>query len=299
MLAVSSAPALLQPEQASPERAACTGKLAYSNVLRGNGSNACKTADSVYDSCAMPESAILAPPDKATEHVRPAELAVRRRYLALGLVLALSFTHFIASAFYSLIHPSTAKAAPYQLQFGVLIAILWELCSLLLLWFILSGQNRSWRDIGWNPTWSDIPYAFALILVTRICQMVINLWFQVFYRTISGHPLEPTTTRGLLEAGISVLTIALVVINPVFEELIVRAYAMSEMIALGRGPILAVLVSVVVQMSYHVYQGTLRGIALAVSFTLSSIFFLKTKRIVPVVLAHLWVDVYALIRFNT
>jgi len=219
--------------------------------------------------------------------------------MALGLVLTVSFAHFIASAIYYLIHPGTPTAAPYQRQFGVLTAIIWEVCSLLLLWFILSGQNRNWRDIGWTPTWSDIPYALALIVVTRICQSVINLWFQGYYRSITGHYLQPTTTHGILGAGISVLTIALVLINPVFEELIVRAYAMSEMMALGRGPILAVLASVVIQMSYHVYQGTLRGIALAVGFTISSIFFLKTKRIVPVVLAHLWVDAYALIRFNT
>lgn len=258
-----------------------------------------KLTNSVYDSRAMSESEILAPPEKATEHFRPTELAARRRYLALGLVLVVSFTHFIANAFYYLMHPWPATAAPYQRQFSILTAIIWEVCSLLLLWFILAGQNRSWRDIGWNPTWSDIPYAFALIVGTRIAESVVNLWFQLFYHSIAGHYLQPRPAHGLLGAGISVLSIGLVLINPVFEELIVRGYAMSEMLALGSGPILAVVVSVVVQMSYHVYQGTLRGIVLAVGFTVSSIFFLKTKRIVPVVLAHLWLDAYALIRLNT
>jgi len=219
--------------------------------------------------------------------------------LAFGLVLTVSLTQFIALAFHSLIYPRPATAGPDYRQFGVLTTIIWEVCSLLLLWFILSGQNRSWRDIGWNPTWTDIPYALALILVKRICQGVVNLWFQVFYRSIAGHTLQPTTTHGALGAGISVLTIALVLINPVFEELIVRAYAMSEMMALRSGPVLAVLLSVVLQMSYHVYQGTLRGIALAVGFTISSVFFLKTKRIVPVVLAHFWADAYALVRLHS
>ena len=49
-------------------------------------------------------------------------------------------------------------------------------------------------------------------------------------------------------------------------------------------------------MSYHLYQGLANGIGLTVVFAVYSIYFWKTYRLAPVVLAHLCVDAYALLR---
>ena len=100
----------------------------------------------------------------------------------------------------------------------------------------------------------------------------------------------------MLGLGISALSIAFVLINPFFEELIVRAYPMSEIMDLGGSRALAVLVSVALQVSYHLYQGAARSIAVAAIFTVFSIYFARTRRIVPVVIAHFCIDAYALVR---
>ena len=96
-------------------------------------------------------------------------------------------------------------------------------------------------------------------------------------------------------AGISVLTVLFVVVNPFFEELIVRGYTISEITPLGGSPNLAIFVSVLIQMSYQVYRGLLRCIALTAVFLVFSIYFSRTRKIAPVIVAHFWSDARALI----
>jgi membrane protease YdiL (CAAX protease family) len=96
--------------------------------------------------------------------------------------------------------------------------------------------------------------------------------------------------------GISSLSIAFICLNPFFEELIVGAYTMSEVMNLGGTRALAVVVSVVAQMSYHLYQGVASSLALTLLFTVFSIYYIRTRRIVPVILAHLCLDLLALFR---
>ncbi|HEY6372085.1 MAG TPA: hypothetical protein VIX37_16030, partial [Candidatus Sulfotelmatobacter sp.] len=43
-------------------------------------------------------------------------------------------------------------------------------------------------------------------------------------------------------------------------------------------------------MSYHLYQGSTNGIVLVTIFAVFSIYFWKTRRLAPVVLAHLCID---------
>jgi membrane protease YdiL (CAAX protease family) len=81
----------------------------------------------------------------------------------------------------------------------------------------------------------------------------------------------------------------------VFEELIVRGYLMSEIVDLGGSGVSAIFLSIAVQMSYHLYQGLANAIALTVVFAVYSIYFWKTRRIAPIIFAHLCMDAYALV----
>ena len=122
------------------------------------------------------------------------------------------------------------------------------------------------------------------------------LVFQAAYRSSAGHYLHAKSLESMLGFGISLLSIAFVLLNPFFEELIVRAYTMSEVMDLGGSRLLAILISVSLQMSYHFYQGVLRSIAIAATFTVFSIYFAKTRRIAPIILAHFCFDALALVK---
>jgi membrane protease YdiL (CAAX protease family) len=219
----------------------------------------------------------------------------RRRLLALGLVLFVSFGHFIASSvYYSM--GGTVPTNPRQQAARLLAALIAEAGSLALLWYVLSGQGRTWKNIGWNLEWMDLLRAGGLVLGSVVGGYVMWYLVQVAYYSYFGHYLTPNSTGGLLWFGISGLSVAFVCLNPFFEELIVRGYLMSEILDLGGKGVWAILISIAVQMSYHLYQGFANGIMLTAGFAVLSIYFWRTRRIAPVVLAHLFMDAYAMVR---
>jgi len=228
-----------------------------------------------------------------SEAVGPAR---NRRLFALAVVLSVSLLHFIISSSYYLVggaaQPLTQGTIPYRLV-GALVA---ESTSLLLLWYVISERQDGWQSIGWNSNWRDPLRGIALMIVSLMATVPPVIVFQSAYRAFSGHYLAARDLRPLLGFGISFFSIAFVVINPFFEELIVRAYTMSEVMDLGGSPALAILVSVALQVSYHLYQGIARTIAVAATFTVFSIYFVRTRRILPIVVAHFCIDAYALIK---
>jgi membrane protease YdiL (CAAX protease family) len=164
------------------------------------------------------------------------------------------------------------------------------------LWFVLTEHKRTWREIGWQPRWMDVPHGIFLILASRGAAQLAMYIVQVSSLRYAGHYLQPRSTHGIAGAGISLFTIVFVCVNPLFEELIVRGYTMSEVTALGGSRNFAIFVSVLLQMSYHVYQGLLRAIGLTAVFLVFSIYFSRERRIIPIVIAHFWSDAWALIR---
>ena len=275
---------------------ASTVKLHYFSLCCGKASNGCKNRGTLYLE-RMPETTTVLN-DQGQQSPGSESPTRRRRLLALGLVLSVSFAHFIAAAFYYLIEGSS-QIDPASRSIRLIGALIAEVTSLLLLWFALSGQKRTWKDIGWNTKWSDLLHGLGLVLVVSVVVRVATTIFQLSYRSWAGHYLQPRSVHGILGFGISSLSIAFVLVNPFFEELIVRGYTMSEVISLSGSRPLAIFVSVFVQMSYHVYQGFLSGIGLTATFIVFSLYFSKTRRIAPVVLAHFWSDASALIRLNS
>jgi membrane protease YdiL (CAAX protease family) len=95
----------------------------------------------------------------------------------------------------------------------------------------------------------------------------------------------------LFGGGVFFTTILFQFLNPIFEELIVRAYLMTEIKALTGSASKAILASTLLQMSYHFYQGAPVAFAHGATFLLWSIYYAKTNRIAPIILAHLYSDV--------
>ena len=217
------------------------------------------------------------------------------RWLALGLVLFVSFAHFIVSSTYSLTS-AIGPVDPRQRSARLVGALIAEVGSLAVLWYVLAAQGRSWKNIGWNPEWMDVPRAIGLVFASTFATYFVWIPVQVAYRFYFGHYLVPKSMHGYFGFGISALSIAFLCLNPFFEELIVRGYLMSETIDLGCSGVLAVLASIVLQTSYHLYQGFANAFVVTITFAVFSVYFWKTRRITPVILAHLCVDVYAIVR---
>jgi len=160
----------------------------------------------------------------------------------------------------------------------------------------MGRQGRFLHNIGWKLRLTDIPHAIGLFVCAILVPVFATIPVEYAYWAFSRHWLVPKSLDGIFGFGISFLSIVFVCLNPFFEELIVRAYTMSEIMSVGGTTGMAIVISVAVQMSYHLYQGLANAIALTAVFTIFSIYYAQTKRILPVVLAHLFMDMTFLFR---
>jgi membrane protease YdiL (CAAX protease family) len=232
----------------------------------------------------------------STAVAQPVPLKIRlKRLQHLGIVLLVSLAGPIAGSIYVLMG-GPSSTAPIQKSYRLVGALMSEMTSLLLLWYVLGRQGKTWKDIGWGFALADAPRAFGLFIVALIVPVFALAPLQYIYWAYSRHAIAPKSLESMFGFGISVLSIAFVCLNPFFEELIVRAYTMSEIMSVGGSAGIAIVASVAVQISYHLYQGIDHVIALTAVFTIFSIYYAQTRRIVPLILAHLFMDVIFLIR---
>jgi membrane protease YdiL (CAAX protease family) len=83
-------------------------------------------------------------------------------------------------------------------------------------------------------------------------------------------------------------------INPIFEEVFVCGYVVSSLRD-RLGVANAVTVSAGIRVAYHLYQGTLGALVKAPGALIFAIWFARTRRLAPLIVAHAVMDVSALL----
>ena len=166
--------------------------------------------------------------------------------------------------------------------------------GLAVLAYVLQQSGRSWRDIG--LTWSSRAAVLALP-VLLLDQLISRIQAPAIYwlgRTLESVAWRPPNIGFMLHGDTTeILEVAEVLLVGFYEELIVRAYLMTEIIALTRSAWLAVVVSVVVQSSYHFYQGVPLALSHVLLFTVYALFYVRTRMVLPLALAHSLADINA------
>lgn len=132
-----------------------------------------------------------------------------------------------------------------DLQF--ISSIIWEIVSLGVLYLVLKTQGRDYKEIGFEFRKSDVLH-------------VILLFFGIYIIYIIALAISPNFGQAsknidFLKTNVSIFYLLFIIINPFFEELIVRAYAITEAKYLLKNEEISVLISTVIQTSYHLYQG--------------------------------------------
>lgn len=74
--------------------------------------------------------------------------------------------------------------------------------------------------------------------------------------------------------------------SPLCEELILRAYTITETEALTGSSVVAVFISVFVQILGHLYQGAVPAALVGAVFLIFSWYYVRCRRITPPLLAH-------------
>lgn len=188
--------------------------------------------------------------------------------------------------------------APGELSFWFYIAIVIELISLLLLVYVLHRQGRRLRHLTLSFSWKDLPESLGLAIGAYIVFALSYVLLFYIYYLVTGHALNATPQNvEHLKTKITLAAVLLMLVNPFYEELIARAYIMTEVQFLTGSRLAALCASVALQSAYHLYQGVIAASMLAVLFTIFSIYFLMRRKILPVILAHMYFDFLALLSY--
>lgn len=217
----------------------------------------------------------------------------RQRWFEVCLVLLVAFGPALLNALYVL--KNGPNAAPHMSDARWSIGFFQEVTALLLLGYVLSRRSLRFRDLGLRWSLGDVGVGVLITGVSFAAYMlgstVVHL---VHYWTYGFLARGPSGSDFF--AHPSVAAIPFSILNPFFEELIVRAYLMTEILDLTGSSTLAVALSVVVQFSYHLYYGWAGAISLSFQFLIFAVYFVRSRRVLPIIVAHGLFDVYGLVR---
>lgn len=144
-------------------------------------------------------------------------------------------------------------------------------------------HRRPAHDLGWGAGLAAGIGIPGLLLVWGALQLGINA-------QIVPSGLQPYWW------AVPVLILAAVQ-NSVLEEVIVVGYLTTRLRALSMSPVWIIAASAVLRGSYHLYQGFGAFLGNAVMGVVFALFYLRTKRVMPLIVAHSILDIVAFVGY--
>jgi membrane protease YdiL (CAAX protease family) len=232
--------------------------------------------------------------DIASSHVQ-AEVPVgekRRRWFEVCLVLLAACGSSFLNAIFIL--RNGVNAVPHNSNERWLIGILQEVISLLLLGYVLSRRSLRFKDLGLRWRLGDLGMGLLVAAISYASYVLGSMLVHYVHYAMYGVLAKSLSGRDFF-AHPPAAAIPFALLNPFFEELIVRAYLMTEVSELTGSSILAIAVSVAVQFSYHLYYGWTGAISLSFQFLIFAVYYARSRRILPVIVAHALFDIYGIV----
>jgi membrane protease YdiL (CAAX protease family) len=238
----------------------------------------------------QPTFAEVSPPETSIR--TPSEAKQVRRF-EVFLVLLVSFGTFFLSSLQILI---TGQSTTPRLQ-GLRYTggIIQEISGLLLLGYVLCRRRKKLVDLGFRWSLRSVITGTGIAVVSYIAYVVGSYIIFLIHKALFSSASSPSARTDFLPHR-QIMAIPFFLLNPFFEELIVRAYLMTEVEALTGSWRLAAVVSVAVQFSYHLYYGWQGALAVSIPFVVFSIYYAKTRQAMPIVIAHAAFDLWGLTR---
>lgn len=192
------------------------------------------------------------------------------------------------------LNPSRASINYIDLTYQIL-HIVFALVPVALALFLLSAQGRSWvRTLGLHrdgrPWWRDLAWGFGLAAVIGLPGLGVYAVGRAIGQTVR------VNTSGLPDAWwAAVILLASAAVAGLLEEVIVVGYLVTRLRELRWGVVATIMASALLRGTYHLYQGwpmALGNVAMGVVF---SLYYLRTGRLGPLVIAHLTIDAVSFI----
>lgn len=216
----------------------------------------------------------------------------RQRWIELGLVLLIAIVPATLSAIAALFYGTTQS--PAFSNFREISGLLRHISSLLLLVYLLHRRGDTLRNLGLDLRhWSDVLTGLGLAFSASLLSGIFSLFVYWGSMSSAGHGVDTRDPR-VIFAGIAPwLFIPYTLSSAFFEETIVRGYLTTELIKLSSPVWLATLTSIVIQTSYHLYYGWSGAFVVSGTFIVFGLYFAASRRLLPVILGHVFVDVVA------
>lgn len=218
----------------------------------------------------------------------PADAGDRMRRWELILVLSIAFGLPVISSTWDLFTGTAHSRSTLSLVEGIVK----ELIDLAVLAYVLARRSWSFRDLGLS--WRPADGAAALLLIVAAILAELTAWRVLDGVSIltTGHVVAASKHHAEHIVGLAAgaLNVLYALINPVEEEMIVRAFAMTEIEALTGSIGLAIATSAGLQTLYHLYQGFPNALAHGAAFVVFSCFYARFRRIGPLIAAHAFWD---------
>jgi len=215
----------------------------------------------------------------------------KRRIFELFLILMVGFSiSEVKSAFMFLGLYKNAEI-PEVLH---ILAIIGKITAILVTLYIMFVQERNLKDIGLNINkkywvkefYKDILKAFLITIIILILETLIGFLLQFL-----GVGQVKARNTDFIHIRMLVLFFISMSVNAFFEEFIVRGYMMTEIELLTNNKYLAIIITTLFQTSYHLYQGLYPLIGISVIFLVFSVYFARSKKLMPVIISHFIFDI--------
>lgn len=217
----------------------------------------------------------------------------RLRWFELALVLSIAFGNPVFSSIHVLAtgQPSSSfsPGSRWSYQF------LQEVAALFLLGYVLSRRKLRFKDLGLRWSLRHVTIGVGIAVGSYCAYFAGCLIVGAIHNAIFG------TTRGgatspFVFGHAGIFAVPFVLLNPFFEELIVRAYLMTEVRALTGSATLAIAISVALQTTYHLYYGWAGALSLGFQFLVFAVYYSRTRKATPIIVAHGVFDLIGLFR---
>ncbi|HET6840461.1 MAG TPA: type II CAAX endopeptidase family protein [Candidatus Angelobacter sp.] len=231
--------------------------------------------------------------DTVDQQSSPIQVSNQHRWIDLALVMTVAFSSPLLGSLFLLVRPNAYNFSYSNVR--LITAISQEITALAVFFCLFRRQGRRLGTLGFEFQWTDLfkglgLFTVALIVMGVFASATRYLWFIATLQTISGSHNYPSFSSASLW-----LVLPFLLLNPFCEEVLVRGYLMTEIIDLRGSVILAMLISLVLQTSYHLYYGVFGALTVGSGLAVLVLYYGKSRRLMPVILAHCLWDLTALI----
>ena len=189
------------------------------------------------------------------------------------------------------LNPSQSPRPYLDLTYQML-GIFFALIPVLLALYLL-GRQRDQLGIDFRRPGTDTGWGFALAAAIGIPGLL--LVFAAAQLGLNAQIVPAALQPVWWAVPVLILKAAE---NAIVEEVIVVGYLMTRLRALTSKVWLVVACSAVLRGSYHLYQGFGAFVGNAVMGVVFALFFLRHKRVMPLIIAHTLLDIVAFVGYT-